>query len=429
MRHVVLAAGSPLAAEASDLASRGALTRLDPGPGIEHLGPHDFVVLEVAAAPRWLDAMTERCRAGRLGAVRLVSAEGIAAWEPIGFRVRPWVQSIHLVGTAGTLPPGVAPAPVRRDLDLAAVLADFDRPAFRPEELPTAFPPKLQIETTAYCTIDCPYCPIATRHIRDRTKMGEDLFVRLLDECRVHRPDSLELYLNGDPLTDPRLEHLADLAKAATPTTLVEIITHERSINDVRAQRLAASGLDVVFVSVNFHEPTDEATMRARLGRIAGFRRHFLERGKQLVVVTLMNLLDATARSAFERIQAELGLPYERFRATGRLGDVDLGRFPQAAGRRAPATRVCERPFTKAYVRATGAVLLCCEDWQDKWVLGNVHERPLAEIWTSELYRRHRRNLLSGTPSAPCDGCEYAGTGRQPAPGRVSLPLAGTGGG
>ncbi len=418
MHFAIVPTSSSLRARVAPLVATGKLRLLGSRQEAEALGSADHVLLHVDEVGRWLSPLSERCRGGRLGSIRILIDGVPPPWERIGFRVRPWVQAIHLLGSQ-RVHPGTTPAPLVWSASVEEVLAGWDQPAFRPDELPTVFPPKLQVETTAHCGLACPYCPKPTQ-APDRTQMGEDLFRKIMAECGVGQPDSIELYLSGEPLTDPRLEHLADIAKEASPGSLIEIITHERSVTGRRAKRLAESGLDVVFVSVNFHEPTPAVDMRKRLERVARLRELFLARHKQLVIVTLSNLLDDDGRADFEAIATELSLPFERFRATNRLGDVDLSQFPAAATAAPAAPRVCERPFTKAYIRARGDVLLCCEDWNDRWVLGNVAQMPLAAIWSNALYRERRRSLLEGRPAAPCDRCVYAGSiaGR-----RLELPV------
>ncbi len=422
MHFAIVPIDSPLRIEIASLVDLGRIQWIERFEDAAQPGADDHVLLSASCVDRWLTFLTERCRAGHLGSIHILIDADIPAWEPIGFRVRPWVKAIHRIGSASfATPPGCVPAPIRHSASVADVLVTCSEPAFRPDELPTPFPPKIQIETTAHCGLNCPYCPKSIQ-APDRTRMEEDLFCKILDECRTGRPDSIELYLSGDPLTDPRLEHLADLAKEASPDSLIEIITHERSINERRSHRLAASGLDAVFVSVNFPEPTPSEEIRRRIERVAGFRKIFLAAGKQLVIVTLTNLFDAETRSHFDSITGELGVPYERFRATNRLGDVDLTQFAAAATAPPPTPKVCERPFTKAYIRANGNVLLCCEDWNDRWVMGNVKTTSLAEIWSNSLYRTRRRELLSGKPSAPCDNCLYAGTAQKREASRSNLP-------
>ena len=70
----------------------------------------------------------------------------------------------------------------------------------------------------------------------------------------------------------------------------------------------------------------------------------------------------------------------------------------------------CTRPWRSTYVTANGNVLPCCfapfttKDYAGA-VLGNVFERPLAEIWSSDRYQKFRRAHASDDPPEPCRGC------------------------
>jgi radical SAM protein with 4Fe4S-binding SPASM domain len=70
----------------------------------------------------------------------------------------------------------------------------------------------------------------------------------------------------------------------------------------------------------------------------------------------------------------------------------------------------CLRPWTTAYVTANGNCLPCCispfatTDY-DYLKLGNLFERPFAEIWNDARYQQWRTELLSTKPPKPCQGC------------------------
>ena len=88
-------------------------------------------------------------------------------------------------------------------------------------------------------------------------------------------------------------------------------------------------------------------------------------------------------------------------RAASRARATLSGRRPWAA---------CRRPFTLVYVTANGNVLPCCiapfaTRHYPGIVLGNVFERPLAEIWNGERYREFRRAILTESPPECCSGC------------------------
>jgi MoaA/NifB/PqqE/SkfB family radical SAM enzyme len=72
--------------------------------------------------------------------------------------------------------------------------------------------------------------------------------------------------------------------------------------------------------------------------------------------------------------------------------------------------QACLRPWTTAYVTANGNCLPCCispfatKDYESL-ILGNLFERPFAEIWNAPLYQKFRTDLLSDHPNQACSSC------------------------
>jgi len=70
----------------------------------------------------------------------------------------------------------------------------------------------------------------------------------------------------------------------------------------------------------------------------------------------------------------------------------------------------CMRPWTTAYITATGNCLPCCispfaTDDYKSLILGNLFERPFSEIWNEPLYQKFRMDLLSDHPHKACASC------------------------
>jgi MoaA/NifB/PqqE/SkfB family radical SAM enzyme len=113
----------------------------------------------------------------------------------------------------------------------------------------------------------------------------------------------------------------------------------------------------------------------------------------------------------------------ERFIADCEALSHELGIQFRASGARKPADslgaarstdevpwQACMRPWTTAYITANGNCLPCCispfatPDY-DGLLLGNLFERPFAEIWNDFLYREFRKKLLSKHPHTACSSC------------------------
>lgn len=69
--------------------------------------------------------------------------------------------------------------------------------------------------------------------------------------------------------------------------------------------------------------------------------------------------------------------------------------------------KFCERPFTNAYLAPDGEVWLC--SWMH-YVIGNLYEQDLDEIWMSETARKARESILDGSfafcRKTSCPRCE-----------------------
>ena len=117
------------------------------------------------------------------------------------------------------------------------------------------------------------------------------------------------------------------------------------------------------------------------------------------------HLLQEEVIAECELLSTELGLD---FRASGARDP----RNSLAAARPADFApwQECLRPWTTAYVTATGNCLPCCispfatHDY-DSLILGNLFEQPFSEIWNSHPYQEFREQLLSSHPHQACASC------------------------
>jgi len=371
---------------------------------VRGLGPRDQVLVGTSVPTFFVNDLLLRCQGAELADVRLLADAVLPPVARIGLRWRPWLRAVHRLPGSPDVHTRVAPAPLVRSANIEEILRTWGPPPVQFAEHPNDAPPRVQLQTTTSCRIGCPYCPRPDLPVGDR-RMDDALFDRIVEQCGASGVESLELYLHAEPLEDPRLEALSERAAAACPGALLSIVTHEKSIDRSRAERLARSSLDVVFVSVNVTGDAGTDAIRTRLRRVSGIAQVLRGGGKELVVVTLANLLHRPG--PFRRACVDLDLPLQPFRATSRAGSVDIERWRQPRAIRPPT--VCDRPFTTAHVCYDGTVIACCEDWRHERVVGHAEAESLAAIWSGAPLRQLRRELLARSPGAPCDRCELSG--------------------
>ncbi len=104
-------------------------------------------------------------------------------------------------------------------------------------------------------------------------------------------------------------------------------------------------------------------------------------------------------------LSKELGVD---FRASG--AREPLSSFAAARPEDFAPWQACLRPWTTAYITANGNCLPCCispfatNDYESL-ILGNLFERPFADIWNEPLYQKFRTDLLSDHPHQACSSC------------------------
>jgi len=67
----------------------------------------------------------------------------------------------------------------------------------------------------------------------------------------------------------------------------------------------------------------------------------------------------------------------------------------------------CIAPLRGVVVKPNGDVLFCPDEWIDDYVLGNIREQDIAEIWNGEKARRFRSALFRARRFPACKRCSW----------------------
>jgi hypothetical protein len=93
-----------------------------------------------------------------------------------------------------------------------------------------------------------------------------------------------------------------------------------------------------------------------------------------------------------------------------RAGNIDIG-MGAMDGRLAGCDYMGSRPIEHVHITAAGQVVLCCQDYDERWVAGDLTESSLESILRGPQIARFRR-IIYGLEEPPenflCNGCRYA---------------------
>ena len=281
-----------------------------------------------------------------------------------------------------------------------------------------------QIQTVDRCNAACPMCPYgASQKTGPPHHMEEGLYLRIIDDLR--RTGSLRmlvLMLQDEPLLDGDLAARVRQARHALGRrTWVATVTNGSALNAQRIDELVEAGLDCIDVSIDAARERTYQTVRPGLdfaNVVENTRTLLRRRGKAAVRVRfLKQRANAGEEREFERYWKSRGAIVRlepMLNRAGSLGDFERLRRPWDGvlrhgikvllGRLYPK---CLYPFVALTVLSDGRVILCCNDWSHRLIVGDLSRQSVAEVWHGERMNRCRHLLWTHRyrDSRVCRGC------------------------
>ncbi len=273
-----------------------------------------------------------------------------------------------------------------------------------------------QVELTNICPMHCRFCPrgVPGRMTRPKGYMDFALFERLIAQVnpRQGRYRMMELHHLGESLLHPELARFVEHATSRGIPT--ELSANPSLLDPARAQALLDAGIRRMVLSL---DGMDDATLGAIRGPVANYSR--AERNIEALLhqlaghpepATVVVQMIALHRNEGQRDQflerwGQRDLPY--FKAYVKALD---GPDPDSGVERPCPTRyLCTYPWRSVVVLWDGRVVPCCLDDDARYVIGNLNEKSLGDIWTGQKASDLRVMHLSlGMPEGHlCGSCSW----------------------
>src|SRR6266536_496864 len=275
----------------------------------------------------------------------------------------------------------------------------------------------VSLETCTSCNHRCPFCPVSVDP-REREVMSQELFERIADEVLEIGGRDVIVFLSNynEPTIDPLFEErcLALFARGLP----VSLLTNASHFGPDRAERLASAGR-FRYIGINLptldparyekmHGTRDLARVLANIDALAA-----RDIGEETVIVVLGDNDEAHRRDVREiRERFEpLGWNVKPFRIRSRPGSGTFVPEPPAVKELRGCELMGSRPFEHLHVTATARAVLCCQDYYEKIVIGDLKVQSVGEILGGDVLARLRR-WTYGVEKAPddflCRRCEFA---------------------
>ncbi len=274
-------------------------------------------------------------------------------------------------------------------------------------------PRQLVFEVASVCNLRCPQCWIGLRWIdrgAENKFMPMDLFHKVCDEVQGF-VKHVYLHLWGEPTLHPRL---AEMINRVKEFATVDLATHGLFITEESARDIAKC--DTISISI---DGLDQQTYEQY--RVGG-KLDDAMRGMKLLAKYAPNRVNWTfvvfknnehQISAAKLLAQELGVNFgdkpplfwDKSRMDSNMPtDEKHRRYSTVNGEwKLKADPLSCREFWETtYVLANGDVITCCYDGKAEWVMGNVKESSLLDVWNGSAYTEARKNHSAGQLNPMC---------------------------
>ena len=280
------------------------------------------------------------------------------------------------------------------------------------------FPRAIEIQTISACNAKCVICPHPTVSKElPSGSMSMDLFRRIIMQINPSWNCKIIPYLNSEPMLDQfiieRLCYIRDTLKDPD----VELSTNVAALTPLKQERMVGIRLGELRLSIfGFTEKTHQRTMpglkwstvKRNLDHLASngtFRTSIDAISLVMIDSPLVTVEDVELAGAYCK---KHGLGFNFWGFLDRARNVDY--YSNAISR--PMILGCEqnRPLERIHITFTGDVILCCQDWRWKNVIGNVKNSTLTDIWNSSVYQDYRESIYDGNGKHPeiCSHCKLS---------------------
>jgi radical SAM protein with 4Fe4S-binding SPASM domain len=288
---------------------------------------------------------------------------------------------------------------------------------------PLSFPMFFQIQTNNLCNGSCSMCPLSKKKNKKPGRMSNELFEKIIKEISENRLTYtiIWLFLQNEPLTDNNIFNKLKLVKKLSNGKIItSIVTNGTLLTEEKIKELSEANVDIIFFSIDAF--TEETYNKIRRGLsynqvLKNIENIINSNCKTFVVVKFTLQKDNYLElNDFKKFWKKKGIITEIGYVNNRLGDVSNFEDIYLTPKKVPFKRKFLHNFKLrlaggCFILATafnilynGDVIMCCNDYSKRVILGNVKNKTIKDIWNSKKYNSIRE-AVSNKDFEKIPGC------------------------
>lgn len=295
--------------------------------------------------------------------------------------------------------------------------------AYHITKKPLSFPMSFQIQTNNLCNGSCIMCPLSKEKNKKSEKMSDELFEKIIKEISENRLKYtiIWLYLQNEPLTDNNIFNKLKLIKKLCNGNIVtSIVTNGTLLTEEKIKEFCEAKVDIIYFSIDAF--TEETYNKIRRGLSYNIVLKNIENiinsncKTDLVVKFTLQKDNYLELNDFKKFWKKKGIITEIGYVNNRLGDVFNFKDICLTPKNIPFKKKflhniklrlaggCFILATTFHILYNGDVIMCCNDYSKKVILGNVKNKTIKDIWNGKKYHSIRE-AISNKDFEKIPGC------------------------
>ncbi len=276
----------------------------------------------------------------------------------------------------------------------------------------------VSLEAHSVCNQRCFFCPVSIAP-RAPIYMPTELYERIVREvAELNEPiEAVTMIQYNEPTADRRfVQQVKTIKQAGLPAA---VLSNGSGLTPDTVDALVDLG-GLSYFSVNLSTLDRETYARDRgkdhLERVLSNLEYARNKplAEEMVIVVLGTDPEDHQReyqAISEHFDGSL-FKVQDFEANDRAGYLNVGLIAEQKDLRVQGCDYMgSRPIEHLHVTAAANVVICCQDYEEGWVLGNLNKQSVREVLEGEEYARARR-IVYGIDDPPenfiCAECRYA---------------------
>lgn len=255
-------------------------------------------------------------------------------------------------------------------------------------------PLHLDIEVSDACNLKCQYCAHGLGTVGKVGFIKPELVEKLLLQAVDLEICSIKFNWRGEATLNPRLP---DYIRRAKELGIMEVQINTNGLpkDNKMLIQCAEAGLDRVIFSVDgfSKESYEEARRGGNYDRLMSNINDFLQ-WKNLNKLVKPFVRIQMVRNNLNSMEVDDFVKYWQVRVDDvRISDVmDRGQGDgfSVKDSRTMGRRRCPQPFQRLVVGRDGRVSPCCADWNQQFIVGNVEDFSLQQLWSGSRMKNMR---------------------------------------